>query len=84
MLDLEHLPPSTFITEKDVAIILGIQHKTLTTWRHTRAVDIPYLKLGGAVRYRVGDIREFIAGNMHTPSWSESRLPICKSTRPGS
>lgn len=68
MLDLETLPPSTFITEKDVAIILGIQHKTLTTWRHTRAVDIPYLKLGGAVRYQVGDIRQFISENMQIAS----------------
>jgi hypothetical protein len=68
MLDLDHLPPSSFLTEREVASVLGIQHKTLTTWRHTRAVDIPFLKLGGAVRYRVGDVRNFIEGNMRNPS----------------
>lgn len=67
MLDLDSLPPSSFLNERDVATILGIQHKTLSTWRHTRAVDLPYLKVGRAVRYQVSDLRNFIAGNMHTP-----------------
>ena len=67
MLDLESLPASSFINEREVAAILGIQYKTLTTWRHTRAVDIPYLKVGRAVRYQVSDVRTFITGNMHTP-----------------
>ena len=67
MLDLDHLPPSSFLTEREVASVLGIQHKTLTTWRYTRAVDLPYLKVGKAVRYRVADIKGFIAGNMYTP-----------------
>jgi len=66
MFDIDSLPSSSFLNEREVASILGIQYKTLTTWRHTRAVELPYLKLGRAVRYQVGDIRQFISENMRT------------------
>jgi len=66
MFDIDSLPSSSFLNEREVASILGIQYKTLTTWRHTRAVELPYLKIGRAVRYQVGDIRQFISENMRT------------------
>ena len=63
MLDLDQLPASQLLNEREVASILSIKHKTLTSWRHTRQVDIPFVRLGGAVRYRAGDLRAFLEAN---------------------
>ena len=38
--------------------------KTLITWRCTKRVQIPYVKIGGNVRYRRIDLDAFIKANM--------------------
>jgi hypothetical protein len=37
--------------------------KTLVTWRCTGRVKLPYVKIGGNVRYRKSDLDAFIAAN---------------------
>ena len=37
---------------------------TLAGWRCTRVVEIPYVKLGKAVRYRQSDLDAFVAANL--------------------
>lgn len=39
--------------------------QTLVTWRCTERVKIPYVKIGGNVRYRRSDLDAFIAANTH-------------------
>lgn len=39
--------------------------KTLITWRCTGRVKLPYVKIGGNVRYRPSDLDAFIAANVH-------------------
>ena len=39
--------------------------KTLITWRCTGRVKLPYVKIGGNVRYRQSDLDAFIAANTH-------------------
>lgn len=66
MLDLDQLPASYCLNEKEVASIIGVQHKTLTTWRHTKRVEIPFVKIGRSVKYRVADIRAFVYANIQS------------------
>ena len=66
MLDLDQLPASYCLNEKEVASIIGVQHKTLTTWRHTKRVEIPFVKIGRSVKYRVADIRAFLNANIQS------------------
>jgi predicted DNA-binding transcriptional regulator AlpA len=54
------------LNEQDASQMLGIAVRTLQSWRVQRK-GIPYLKLGGAVRYRVGDIKEWLERSLVTP-----------------
>ena len=42
------------------AEFLGVSPTTLTTWRCTQRYDLPYVKVGGLVRYAETDLCEFI------------------------
>ena len=72
MLDIDNLPPSALIGEAETAEILSVKRETLTSWRHTRKVDIPYCKIGRCVKYRASDLRQFIQSNMQRVSASEA------------
>jgi excisionase family DNA binding protein len=43
-----------------VAEILGVSPSTLARWRQTGEPDLPYLRLGGRIRYRASDLEEFL------------------------
>ena len=40
--------------------ILGVSPSTLARWRRTGDPDLPYLRLGGRIRYRARDIAQFL------------------------
>ena len=42
------------------AEILGIKPGTLDNWRSTKRVQIPFVRVGRAVRYRLSDLQAFI------------------------
>ena len=42
------------------AEFLGVSPTTLTTWRCTQRYDLPYVKVGGLVRYQEADLLAFI------------------------
>jgi len=42
---------------------LGLSKHTLLEWRKTRRVEVPYVKMGFAVRYRRADLDAWIAKN---------------------
>lgn len=49
------------LTEKEAAIYLGLEnHQTLAVWRCNKRYQIPYIKIGRNVRYRIGDLKEWI------------------------
>ncbi len=52
------------LTELQVAQILNLKPGTLSVWRCTRRVDLPFVKLGRAVRYRRADVEAFIASGV--------------------
>jgi len=52
---------SPLLTPDQSAQMLGIAAGTLSVWRCTRRVDLPYVKVGRAIRYRLSDLETFIA-----------------------
>ena len=60
-------PPSN-LDDKQAATALGLKVATLSVWRSTGRYNLPYIKVGRLVRYRVSDLAEFMARRtaMHT------------------
>lgn len=52
------------LTEDEAAAFLSVAPQTLALWRCRERYQLPYVKLGRLVRYRVQDLEE----------WIESRL----------
>lgn len=52
--------PPKLLTEAQAAEILGIKPQTLTVWRCTRRHELPHIKVGRAVRYRLSDLMTWL------------------------
>lgn len=50
--------PERLWTVADVAEYLGVTERTVRTWQ--RSQRLPYLKIGGTVRFRLTDVRSWI------------------------
>lgn len=61
---MDNCQVTSLLNPKVVAAALGVQVKTLAQWRSSRALNLPYCKVGGRVMYKQGDVEKFIAGNM--------------------
>lgn len=53
--------PPTTIADKQAAEALGVKPTTLAVWRSTGRYNLPFLKVGRLVKYRVSDLAEFLA-----------------------
>lgn len=51
----------TLLTREQVAAMLGIKSQTLAKWACTHRHNLPFVKIGSAVRYRRNDVEAFIA-----------------------
>ena len=51
------------LSTPEAAEMLGISAGTMIVWRSTQRVNLPYVKLSRAVKYRLEDIEAFIAQN---------------------
>ena len=51
----------TAISESHAAIVLGVKPTTLANWRCTGRYNLPFIKSGRLVRYRVVDLSAWIA-----------------------
>ncbi|WP_022850685.1 helix-turn-helix transcriptional regulator [Limisalsivibrio acetivorans] len=51
------------LDDREVAKLTGMSTSTLRNMR-TAKTGIPYTKVGNSVRYRMGDIRRYVAGNL--------------------
>ena len=60
-LGFDPLNPPTNLDDKQAAEALGIKAGTLSVWRSTGRYNLPYIKVGRLVRYRVSDLAEFMA-----------------------
>ena len=52
------------LTTTEAADFLGTTPGTLTTWRCTKAVNIPYVRVGRNVRYRRRDLEAFLESQL--------------------
>lgn len=49
-------PPLDLFCTEDAAAYIGIASHTLEVWRCSKRYNIPYIKVGGRVRYRRSDL----------------------------
>ena len=51
---------SPLITPEETARLLGVRPATLAAWRTLGRYNLPYVKIGARVRYRLADVEDFI------------------------
>jgi predicted DNA-binding transcriptional regulator AlpA len=51
------------LTRKQVAEILGCKENTLAIWKCTNRYNLPYVKIGKNIRYKLADVMSFIEKN---------------------
>ena len=56
----------TLVNDQDAADILGVSKGTLQVWRSTGRYNIPYIKIGRNVRYRVSDLMKWLDSRTST------------------
>ena len=52
--------PDPLLTPEESANLLRVSPGTLAVWRTTGRYNLPFVKCGGRVRYRLTDIQAFI------------------------
>lgn len=50
----------TYLTESQVAELLGLSPRTLQAWRYRGGHTPQFIKVGRAVRYRLGDVKDWL------------------------
>lgn len=50
----------SLLTDKEAAAYLNLSTSTLGVWRCTKRQEIPFVKLGRAVRYRKADLDKWL------------------------
>ena len=48
------------LSRKEAAEFLGVKEMTLAIWHSTKRYNIPAVKVGRLVRYRFGDLLDFV------------------------
>jgi excisionase family DNA binding protein len=64
---IDRIAPSGLMKPRQAADYLQITENTLQAWRSTNRKKLPYVKVGGQVRYRREDLDQFIAINVCNP-----------------
>jgi predicted DNA-binding transcriptional regulator AlpA len=62
---------SRLLDTNEAAEFLGTAPSTLTIWRCTKRYPLPYIKVGGAVKYRESDLLEFLESRTVHPVEAE-------------
>ena len=66
VIEIGSIPPSTLVDAHTTALYLGVTAATLSVWRSTGRYALPFVKCGSKVRYRVGDLLDFIERRTRT------------------
>ena len=48
------------LTTNEVAEILQVSPRTLQTWRAKHPNELPFIRVGGQIRYREDDVEDFL------------------------
>jgi excisionase family DNA binding protein len=76
----EVIMATELLTPVEAAKILRVTAKTLGLWRCLRRYDLPYVKAGRHVRYKLTDIEKFIAARTR-PGIAEVSVPARRGGR---
>ena len=57
--------PDRLLTTEEAASYLNLKPETLTVWRCTKAVKLPFKKIGHAVRYSFRELQDYLEQNSH-------------------
>lgn len=49
------------LSRREAAVFLGMQETTLAMWKSNKRYPLPYIKMGNHVRYKIGDLAEFMS-----------------------
>jgi hypothetical protein len=53
--------PTQLLTRKQASDFLGVTEGTLAVWACTRRYNLPFVKVGRCVKYRLSDLERFLA-----------------------
>ena len=72
-------PDDQYLTRDQAAELLGslglaVTARTLLSWYSTREDGPPVYHLNGRVRYRAGDLRQWLRSRLSTPTRSRAEL----------
>lgn len=51
------------LSRSEAAKKLGVKPSTLAAWAYLKTQDLPFVRVGSRVKYRQGDVRDFILRN---------------------
>ena len=71
--DLSTLPPTALLDTASTAAALGLKPETLANWRTYGRYDLPYIRSGRLIRYRVADVLGFIDRRTRTHTGQTTR-----------
>lgn len=60
--NLADLPADALLDDIQAAAALSVKPGTLAVWRSCGRYNLPYLKIGRLVRYKAGDLAEWLQG----------------------
>lgn len=60
MLGYDPKTPPLQVSHLQAAEVLGVKASTLAVWRSTGRYNIPFIKVGSLIRYRLSDLAEFV------------------------
>ena len=63
---------SDLLTRKQTAEYLGVTSRTLAVWACTKRYNLPFVKIGRLVKYRIVDLDAFIARRTVSSTESEA------------
>lgn len=52
---------SELLSREEAAQYLGVKKQTLAAWAHTGRHDLPMVKVGRLVKYRLSDLEKWLA-----------------------
>lgn len=71
--DLSSLPPTALLDTASTAAALGLKPETLANWRTYGRYDLPYIRSGRLIRYRVGDLLDWLEQRTRTHTGQTAR-----------
>lgn len=57
---MQQYTDDSLLSRQETADLLGVEKHTLEVWATTKRYNLPYIKVGRLVRYRMSDIRSFL------------------------